>query len=171
MEIEVGNAFRSQVIEAAIEPRCLVRRKWLDFETREIEWNMWETHFIAALERRGARCAPELPEQEAELLVILLEAIALHVARSGSYIGNIELQIITHSMISYCFTSTYGGSWSERFCSSIAEIARTRDDSRFARVLLEISRRVSNMHSPIINSEFLCYPIGTVIGVDLPVNY
>lgn len=174
MKRRLYSSFQHRIVEAAIEPGRLVYRKWLDFNTREIDWDMWETAYSDALARRQKRGVRDLPEKEGEILVTLLEAIAFHVACSASYIGGIELQIITHSMISYRFTTTYEGNWGDRFRDSIEEIlnnVRTSDDKRFAQILLEVSRRVCDMHSPIIDLEFLCYPIGTVMGVNQSVDY
>ena len=174
MKRKLCTSFRHRIVEAVIVPNRLVYEKWLDFGTREIDWDMWENPYGDALDRRRKRGATVLPEIEADILITMLEGVAFHVACSASYVGGIELQILTHSMISYRFTSTLEGSWGDRFHDAIEEIidnVRTSDDRRFAQILLEISRRVRDMHSPIVNCEFLCYPLGNVIGVNQPVNY
>lgn len=175
MKRRLYSFFERRIIEVAIEPRRLAYQKWLDFNTREIDWGMWEEHFNDASARRKTRGSKELPEEESEILVTLLEAVAIHVASSDSYIGGVELQILTHSMISHRFTSSVvEGNWGDRFRSSIEEIidnVKTPDDRRLRMILLEVQRRVLDMHSPIINGEFLCYPIGMVLGINQPVDY
>jgi hypothetical protein len=163
-----------KVLEAALGPHCLIYKRWLDFGTRQIEWDAWTPLFNKTIVNRNRRNAQVLPEEGAELLVVLLEAIASHVASSNSYVGGIELQIITHSMISYRFMSAVEGNWGNYFRDSIEEIienVKTADDKRFIMILMEVQRRVVDMHSPIIDHHYLCYPIGQVIGINQPVDY
>ena len=179
MKRKHSSSFERRVIEPAITPKRLAYHKWLDFGTTEIEWSMWETLYMDTVEKRRARGALQLPNEEAETLVAMLETVAYNIAYNDTYIGGVELQILTHSMISYRFTATHGGNWGVCFWQSIGEIMekagkKGRDEdqnNKFVNILRHVRMRVINLHSPVIDGEFLCYPIGSVMGISPPVDY
>ena len=164
------------VIERAIQPHDLTYRKWLDFNTSAIDWCHWETRYDDTVARRKGRGA-EMPEGNSERLVALAETFAFHLAMTESYVGNVELQLVTHSMISYRFTSKISCedcSWGYVFREALEEVCgnvRTFNRVRFCKILDEVKDRVVKMRSPIVDGKYLCYPIGTIIGIDGTVDY
>lgn len=172
--------FTAHVIEQVIIPRSLVRKKWFDNGESGINWDMWENAYRAALERRSITATAHALDEKAKILLALLEAVALSMCMSGSYVGTVELQLITHGMIYHRFASNGQGSWGERFYNSIKEMEHnllknneTTDSYRLSCILTAVRLRVLDMRDPIISAKqsFLCYPVGTIFGLDAPVNY
>ena len=155
----------------AIIPKSLLYHKWLDFGTATVDWQIWEADYNETVLRRYNRGAYYQPDKDAETLVVLVESITLYMAFTLSYVGNVELQILIHSMISFAIQED--GKLIKNFVDAIDEIINNVsavDVARFTLIIQEVKRRVGQLHSPVINEEFLCYPIGTIIGVDKQID-
>ena len=130
-------------------------RKWLDFGETRIDWQEWEGAYEMSRWNRAKRYATDEP------LLVLLEAVAYHLAVTGSFHGGVELQLITSGMIRE--------DTPEKYSDWIDEMIRyTRvpyDSLKFGQILSEVRRRVVEKDDPVLLHTSLCYEIGTVMGL------
>ena len=163
---KIHSSFVRDVIENAVQPRSLVYYRWLDFGTLPVDWDIWSPNYQRTLKQRTDRNAMYIEDKQIRTIVELIEMVLVYNEENKSYFGNVELQILAHSLISYRLTSTMDncGLYIHK-CLDDLLIGAIRT-ARFVLILSEIMRRVDNLHSPIIDGEMLCYPLGTMIGID-----
>jgi hypothetical protein len=166
--------FTFAVIERTIQPPAIVHHKWLDFGHTGIDWGEWDEKYAETLERRAERGTPSMDSEKAERLVTLAEMLIYHLTMTNTYFGSVELQLVTHSMISFSLENGPGENWPFLFGNAISEMCDKTgaiDKWRFHDIANEMRRRVGKLHSPVVDGRYLCYPVGKVMGIDQISHY
>lgn len=160
------SSFVRDIIEEAVQPRCLVHHKWLDFACSPIEWDIWEPYYKDTIKMRRERNALYIIDKQLSTLVELTETILRYNAENKGYFGSVELQLLTNSLISFRLNSPMDNVGLCIHKSLEDLVVGTIRTSRFVMMLGEIIKRVDNLHSPVVDGEILCYPIGHTFGLD-----
>lgn len=151
-----------ETFSSAIQPNSLLDVCWLDYGTRCIDWSIWD---FDGTEKASIGTGSAIADKAIYLIALIAESIS----NSGSYIGGVELQLLTHSLI-----------YERRKCEAAGDFTTPRIIyialaglgsvyscmDRGMSIIVEICARYLDANSPIIGDRFLSYPPGKVMGVD-----
>lgn len=167
-----------QEIVRSVIRQDLVDGFYLDFDSRQINWESWHALYIWTRISRQLRNAPKLDSPKLsgkiETLLTLAETFAVHMATTGNYIGNVELQLVLHSLIVLRFEphGTSLGLDIAPLISEITEYYRTKIDEHedLELIMNKFAIRFKHMQTPVIDGK-LVYAPGLIMGIDRATNW
>lgn len=153
---------------------------YLDFDSRQINWEAWHDLYTQTCISRQLRNSPRLESPKisgkVEILLSLAETFAVRMAQTGDYLGNVELQLVLHSLICIRF-EPHGESLGDAIMPLILEITESQRDKMsvddiedMELIMNKFAARFKHMQTPVIEGK-LVYRPGIIMGIDAATNW
>lgn len=167
-----------EVVYSVIRPD-LADGYYLDFDSRRIDWERWLIPYARTSINRQGRSAPTLKGRlsgKIDTLLSMIETFALHMAIENTYIGNVELQLALHALITLRFEPN-GSSLGDAIRPMIEEILMHYEREltweqfdMLSCIISKLCTRFKHLQTPVIDGK-LVYPPGKIMGVNAAVNW